>query len=79
MYQRGRIYKLVDGNTNETLLVGSTTVRLAQQISEIKSNYNKNKIGKKYKAVYDRIGTDNIDIELIQAYPCNSASCWESR
>ena len=73
MYQRGRIYKLVDGNTNETLLVGSTTVRLAQKLSELKSNYNKNKSGNKYKAIYDRIGTDNIDIELIQSYPCNSA------
>ena len=36
MYQIGSIYKLVDGNTNEILLVGSSTIRLNQQISEVK-------------------------------------------
>ena len=72
MYQKGKIYKLVDGNTNEILLIGSSTIRLSQKISELKSNYNKNKLGKKYKDIYDRLGADNIDIELIQSYPCNN-------
>ena len=72
MYQKGRIYKLVDGNTNEILLVGSSTIRLSQKLAELKSNYNKNKIGKKYKDIYERVGVDNIDIELIQSYPCSN-------
>ena len=72
MYQKGRIYKLVDGNTNEILLVGPSTIRLSQKLAELKSNYNKNKIGKKYKDIYDRVGVDNIDIELIQSYPCSN-------
>ena len=72
MYQNGRIYKLVDGNTNEILLVGSSTIRLSQKFSELNSNYNKNKIGKKYKDICDRVGVDNINIELIQSYPCSN-------
>ena len=72
MYQRGRIYRLIDANTNETLLIASTTVGLRQKLSEFKYNYAKGKCGAKYKDLYDRIGSENIEIELIQRFPCDS-------
>ena len=72
MYENGRIYKLVDATTDETLLIGSTTIRLCQKLSEFKYNYAKKKSISKYKDLYDKLGSDNIYIELIQSYPCNN-------
>ena len=72
MYQKGRIYKLIDKQTDETLLIGSTTLNLSQKLAELKYNHNKNKLGAKFKHVYDCIGCKNIGIELMQCYPCNN-------
>ena len=72
MYQNGRIYKLVDATTDETLLIGSTTIKLCQKISEFKYNYAKKKSISNYKDLYDKLGSENIYIELIQRSPCNN-------
>ena len=72
MYQKGRIYRLIDDNTGETLLIGSTTMGLRQKLSEFKYNYTHGKSVSKYKDFYDRIGSENINIELIQRFPCDS-------
>ena len=72
MYQKGRIYKLKDKQTDETLLIGSTNLNLSQKLAELKYNHNKNKLGAKFKHVYDCIGSNNIGIELMQCYPCNN-------
>ena len=72
MYENGRIYKLVDVDTDEVLMIGSTTINLRQKLSELKYNYGKKKSIQKYKAFYARLGSDNISIELIQRFPCSS-------
>ena len=79
MYENGRIFKLIDANTDEVLMIGSTTINLRQKLSEFKYNYGKKKSIQRYSLFYDRLGSDNIAIELIQRFPCSSKEELEAK
>ena len=72
MYQNGRIYRLIDRITDKTIFIGSTTIKLSQKLAELKYNYHEHRSCAKYKDIFDKVGVDNIEIELIQSYPCNN-------
>jgi hypothetical protein len=72
-YQRGKIYKLVSFGTDK-VYVGSTcevylSNRLAGHRSAFKSYHN----GKhKYFTSFELVKFDDVEIILLEAYPCNS-------
>jgi hypothetical protein len=70
-YAKGKIYKLVNNVDNE-FYVGSTCDSLARR----KGGHKLASVKKKHRKVYHHInnigGFDNIDIILIETYPCNS-------
>ena len=72
MYENAKIYRILDSDTDAVLLVGSTTGRLSQKMSELKYNYLNNRSVKKYKVVNDRLANDKIYIELVLSYPCKN-------
>lgn len=78
-YKNGRIYKLVN-NIDDKIYVGSTTQSLCRRKVEHKSR-SKNKIKSNYK-VYkhlNKIGWENVDIVLIEKYPCNDKEVMHKR
>jgi len=71
-YQNGKIYRLIDSKSDETLFVGATTIPLCQKLAEFKYHHALGKSSKTRKELFNRIGPDNIYIELIEGYPCNN-------
>lgn len=69
-YQNGKIYKLVNKNTRQMLYIGSTIQTLNQRLVGHKSCI-KNRTSKTYREI-ERYGIENIIIELIENFPCNS-------
>lgn len=65
MYDDIKIFKLYDVKTNKPLYIGSTKARLSNKLAEMKYFYKINNYCRKYRKVFDKIGADNIAIELI--------------
>jgi hypothetical protein len=74
-YQNGKIYKLVSLHTDK-IYVGSTTKKyLCERKSEHKNEYKKWKNGKHNNVTSFQLfelGIDDVDIILLENYPCNS-------
>lgn len=72
-YQLGKIYQIID-YTNENVYIGSTCEptlarRLAGHVSNYKAYLNGDK---KYVSSYKIIENNNYDIQLIEAFPCDT-------
>lgn len=70
-YQNGKIYKLINKLNNEMIYIGSTINTLKKRFQAHKTTFKKKKIFKIYQYI-NELGIDNIDIQLIENYPCNN-------
>jgi len=82
-YDNGKIYKIVVNNTDEEYepYIGSTTKKyLSQRLVQHRSNYKtrKSKNLGSFK-LFDKYGTENCEIILIENYPCKSIDELRSR
>lgn len=81
-YQRGKIYKIVSFQT-EKVYVGSTCEPyLSNRLSKHRSNYRDYKNEKsysRYMTSFDLLQFDDIQIILLENYPCNDKYELESR
>ncbi len=69
-YDNGKIYKLTSAST-EDIYIGSTIQLLRCRLSEHKYKYKLWKKGKhNWVSSYDIVKYDNVEIELLEAYPC---------
>lgn len=72
-YKNGKIYRLVDKNTNKIIYIGSTCSRLCERMARHRESYKKNNDRLVYKEIRKNYeGIENIIIELICAFPCNT-------
>jgi hypothetical protein len=69
--EEGKIYKLVDVTTDQIIYVGSTVSTLKLRMDKHRSAAKKNKL-KIYKHINENVGIDNVDIQLICDYPCET-------
>jgi hypothetical protein len=71
-YQNGKIYKLVSFQTDK-IYIGSTTQSLAVRKAEHVKKYKHFLAGKgNYTTSYELIKLGDVDIVLIENFPCNS-------
>jgi Uri superfamily endonuclease len=70
-YQKGKIYKLINNITDEILYIGSTCKTLNARLKRHKLFANNDHQSPIYIKMRE-IGTDNINIILVQDYPCNT-------
>jgi hypothetical protein len=71
-YQNGRIYKIIDLDTNE-YYIGSTTIALSQRLAQHVSSYKCYLNGKGNNITsFKIIEQGNYDIVLIELFPCES-------
>jgi hypothetical protein len=68
-YQNGKIYRLNGGNK---FYIGSTTQSLGQRKGDHHSDAKNRRQTTKVYAFFNSIGWDNVSIELIELYPCQS-------
>lgn len=71
MYQRAKIYELVDKRNMERFYIGSTCGTLSNRFSKHRYDCKGNPDREVYKKM-NEIGVDNVDIVLIEEYPCES-------
>lgn len=76
-YECGKIYKLVD-QFNNTVYIGSTTLTLNLRMNAHRCDM-KNEISSTCKELKEKIGIENITIELIEEYPCETKLELEQR
>ena len=72
-YKNGKIYKIVSDNTDK-IYIGSTCSPLAKRLYEHKANYKAWKVGKPnngHVTSYNILELENVDIILLENYPCN--------
>ena len=67
-YENSKIYKLVN-NVDDKIYVGSTVMRLSKRKGQHKEKLNKYPDRKVYKHI-NQVGWGNVDIVLIEKYPC---------
>jgi hypothetical protein len=78
-YQNGRIYKIIDLETNECY-IGSTTLALSQRLAQHVSTYKRWLQGKGNNITsFKIIANGDYDIVLIELFPCNSKEELHSR
>jgi hypothetical protein len=71
-YQNGRIYKIIDLETNECY-IGSTTLALSQRLAQHVSSYKRYLKGKGNNITsFKIIANGDYDIVLIELFPCDS-------
>jgi translation elongation factor EF-1beta len=70
-YQKTKIFKLVSPKTDE-VYIGATTRRLSQRLTELKNNYKKNKHHTPEGYRVFGTGIDDVSIQLLELFPCNS-------
>ena len=76
-YGNGKVYRLVN-NVDETFYIGSTCNPLHKR----KNGHKRDAIKSPEQPVYkhlNTIGWDNVEIILIESYPCNSKAELEAR
>jgi hypothetical protein len=76
-YECGKIYRLVD-QFNNTVYIGSTTLTLNLRMNAHRCDM-KNEISSTCKELKEKIGIENITIELIEEYPCETKLQLEQR
>ncbi len=73
IYARGKIYKLISNSTNDVYYGSTTQQYLCQRIAGHKYDYKKWKEGKQhYCSSYEIIKYNDVQIILIENYPCNN-------
>lgn len=72
-YQQGKIYKIVSPHTDK-IYIGSTTKQyLSQRLAKHKSSFKGWQCNKDhYISSFDLIQLGDVEIILIESYPCNS-------
>jgi len=71
-YKNGKIYKLVCLTTDKCY-IGSTTISLKARLGEHRRHFRCWKNEKRnYLTAFEIFELDNVDIQLIENYPCNS-------
>ena len=76
-YQLSKVYRILSNEPDSLMYIGSTTKPLlSQRMSQHRSDYRLFKLGKVKKTnsfdVFDKYGTENCYIELLELYPCES-------
>ena len=72
-YKNGKIFKLVNTETHETVYIGSTLLSLSRKFSELKFNWKSRKNTQDDKfTLFENDGYKHLRIQLIESYPCNS-------
>jgi len=78
-YQNGKIYKIVSDFT-DNIYVGSTCCPLSKRIYQHKGNYNNYlNTNKKYVTSYELIKLGEVDIILIEDFPCDNKNQLHAR
>ena len=79
-YNRGKIYKIISSHTDK-IYIGSTCKKyLSQRLQGHKDDYKRWKNGKKTKTTsFDLLELGEVEIILIENYPCNSKDELHSR
>jgi hypothetical protein len=79
-YQQGKIYKIVSPHTDK-IYIGSTTKQyLSQRLAKHKSNFNNWQRDKGEKIYsFELIELGDVEIILLESYPCNSKDELTSR
>ena len=74
-YQNGKIYKLISPHTNK-IYIGSTYKTLEQRYNNHRRHFslwkNNNETKNNYVTSYDLFELNNVSIELLETYPCNT-------
>lgn len=70
-YQNGQIYKLWSPLGDMTY-IGSTTQMLHKRLHSHKSKYKGGKLKAQSRLLFEEYGIENVRIELIENFPCNS-------
>lgn len=79
-YQKGKIYKLVNLDTDECYIGSTCEPTLARRLAKHVANYKRYQEGKHtYMTSYKILESDNYDIQLIENYPCDSKDQLHSR
>jgi hypothetical protein len=76
-YQQGRIYKLVSPHTDQVYVDSTCEKYLTDRKSGHKTDFKRWKVGKRKKVKsfeLFELGEDDVDIILLEYYPCNSKS-----
>jgi hypothetical protein len=72
-YSNGKIYKIIDLETNECYIGSTCEPILARRLAGHRSNYRSYLNGKgNYVTSYKIIANNNYDIVLIELFPCNN-------
>lgn len=71
-YNNGKIYKLINKNTNEIIYVGSTTMPLNKRMNQHKYDYKRYNHMNHYNYINTIGGFENINILLIENYSCKN-------
>ena len=76
-YQLSKVYRILSNEPDSLIYIGSTTEQLlSQRMSQHRAQYKRFKIGKANKTnsfdVFDKHGSENCYIELLETYPCES-------
>ncbi len=72
-YQLGKIYKIVDLDSNKCYIGSTCEPTLARRLAKHVSNYKQYLKGKgTYISSYIILAMDDYDIVLLEKYPCNS-------
>jgi len=79
-YQKGKIYKIVSPHTDK-IYIGSTTKQyLSQRLALHKGEFKNWQLGKATKVMsFDLIQLGDVEIILLETYPCNSKDELTSR
>ena len=79
-YKKGQIYRLWSPHTDK-FYIGSTCSPIAKRLYEHRNDYNRFLKGCQYKTSIElfKLGFDDVKIELIENYPCNSKTELERR
>ncbi len=70
-YKKGKIYKLIDLTTTDTIYIGSSCNSLSRRKSQHHHTSKKHPNRNIYKFI-NELGWDKIGIVLIELYPCES-------
>lgn len=74
-YARGKIYKLIARGTNDVYIGSTTAIYLSVRLCGHRQNFNSYLKGKfKYVSSFElfRYDVDDIEIVLVEKYPCNN-------
>jgi hypothetical protein len=66
-------------NNNETIYIGSTTIKLSQKLAEMKYNYKIKKSCAAYEKIFEKEDYKSLKIVLVENYPCDNSDQLQAR